>query len=136
MHDTWQKRSKYQPQFLSNFQNWCYTSSLYTGNKKSKLIGRFSNFANPFIPPCNGQLSVVDNFFDFTNTRHVIAGKLDVYVRWICHIWIQYRPYIKILTFLTNVYNLFHLHPLMHYICSITETISRKFREISMIRRD
>ena len=62
---TWQKRRKYQPQFLLNFQNWCYTRSLYTENEKPNLIDSLSNFTNPFIPPCDGQVCDVDDLFWF-----------------------------------------------------------------------
>ena len=65
MTEAWQKRSKYQPQFFLNLHNWCYKSFLYTANKKSKLIGRLPNFTNPFIPPCDNQVSDADNLFWF-----------------------------------------------------------------------
>ena len=32
-----------------------------TTNEKSKLIGRLSNFTNPFILPCAAQVTVVDD---------------------------------------------------------------------------
>ena len=111
----WQKRSKYQPLFFLNFQKWCYKRSLYTASKKSKLIGRLSNFTNPFIPPCDDQVSDADDFFfDCTNTRHVTAGKFSAkpHYRFRCHISIQYGPCITILTFFIYVHSMFHLHPL------------------------
>ena len=57
------QRSKYQPLLHLNFQTWCYKSSLYTANKQSKFIGRLSNFTNPFIFPCDDQVSNVARRF-------------------------------------------------------------------------
>lgn len=51
--------------------------------------------------------------FDFTNTRHVVAGKFSakLHGRLRCHILIQYGQCITILTFLIYVHTMFHLHP-------------------------
>ena len=107
----WQKRSKYQPLFFLNFQKWCYKSFLYTANKKSKLIGTPSNITNPSIPPCVMIRWVMQTiWFDFTNTRHVLAGNFSakLHGRFRCHIWIQYGPCITTLTFLIYVHSMFH----------------------------
>ena len=115
----WQKRS-IPATILLKFSELMLQSSLYTANKKSKLIGRLSKFINPFTPPCDDQVSDEDDFFYFTNTRHVIAGKLSAKPngRLRCHIWIQYGPCITILTFLIYVHSMFHLHPLQDHFIS------------------
>ena len=99
--NAWQKQSKYHPQFLLNFQNWCNTSYLCTANKKPKLIGIFSNLTNPFIPPIHVMIRWLMQTicFDFTNTRHVITGKISTKSHGRCrfHIWIHYKlnfPYL------------------------------------------
>ena len=50
---------------MLNFQNWFYKSSLHTIKGKSKVVCRLSNFANPFIHPCDGQVSNKDDLFWF-----------------------------------------------------------------------
>ena len=109
----WQKRSKYQPLFFLNFQKWCYKSSLYKANKKSKLIGRLSNFKNPFIPPCDVQVSDADNVLISPIRAMLLRENVlqNCMIDSWCHIWIQYRPYITILTFHIYVHRMFHLHP-------------------------
>ena len=85
---TWQKRRKFQPQFVLNFRNWCYTRFLYTENEQSKLIRRLSNFTSPFIPPSDDQVNdVVINKvlfsyqFDFRNnypTNHALISLTEM----------------------------------------------------------
>ena len=42
-----------------------FQNSLYTANKKSKLISTLSYFTNPFIPPCDDQVSDAGDLFWF-----------------------------------------------------------------------
>ena len=106
---SWQKRSKYSK---VKFSNWCYTGFLYMANENLELSGRLSNFTNPFIPPCDDQVSDSDDLFWFyqhASCYSVIAGKLSAKPRgrYRRHIWIQYGPYIKILMFLIYLHVLF-----------------------------
>ena len=79
-----QKRRKYhQWQFLLDLKNWCYTRSVYTENEKSKLISKLSNFTNPFIPPCDDQVSdVVDDLFWFRQHAPYYCGKIFCNTTW------------------------------------------------------
>ena len=77
-----QKQRKYQWQFLLNFKIWCYTRSLYTENEKSKLISRLSNFTNPFIPPCDDQVSDADDLFWFRQHAPCYCGKIFCKTAW------------------------------------------------------
>ena len=82
------------------------TKVLYTPKRKNPSL--LANFTNPFI------IHEVTICFDLTNTRHVIAGKFSAkpHGRYRCHIWIQYGPYMAVLTFYIYVFNMFQLHPL------------------------
>ena len=79
---TWQKWRKYRSQVLLNFKNWCYTRSLHTENEKSKLISRLSNFTNPFIPPCDDQVSDADDLFWFHQHAPCYCGKIFCKTAW------------------------------------------------------
>ena len=115
MH-TWQKQSKYQPQFLLNFQNW-FLQVLYIQQIKNQNLS-----ADFPILQTNLFLHVMMRWvmqticFDFANTRYFIAEKFSAkpHGTFRCHIWTQYGPYITILAFLMYVHNMFHLHCL-HY---------------------
>ena len=61
--------------FFLNFQKWCYESSLYTENKKSKLIDILFNFTSSFIPPCDNQVSDVDDSFWFHQHAPCCCGE-------------------------------------------------------------
>ena len=76
-NDAWHDRNKGNTsQFLLNFQKWCYKRPLYTENEKSKLIGRLSSFTNPFISPCDDQVSGVDDLFWFGQHALCYCGKV------------------------------------------------------------
>ena len=115
MH-TWQKQSKYQPQFLLNFQNW-FLQVLYIQQIKNQNLS-----ADFPILQTNLFLHVMMRWvmqticFDFANTRYFIEKKFSgkPHGTYRCHIWTQYGPYITILAFLMYVHNMFHLHSL-HY---------------------
>ena len=61
--------------------------------------------------------------FDFTNTRHVIAGNGSAkpHGRFRYHTWIQYGPRITILISLIYLHSMFHLHPL--YFCLLWSSL-------------
>ena len=104
-----QKRRKYQWQFLSDFKNWCYTRSLCTENEKSKLISRLSNFTNPFIPPCDDQVSDVDDLFWFRQQAPCSFGK--IFCKTVCQIQMPYMDIIR-----TVHYNLSVPYPFPQYV--------------------
>ena len=110
-------------------------SSLYTENKKSKLIRWLSHFTDPFIPQCDDLVSdVARELVLILPTRPlVIEGKFSAkpHGRSKCYIWIQYSRYIIILAFLTYVHNMFHLHSLMFHRISAVVVASLSFTALS-----
>ena len=74
---TWQKQ---RSQFLLNFT---VTHVHYIQKIKiSKLISRISNFTHPFSPPCDDQVSDVDNLFWFRQHAPCYCGKIFCKTAW------------------------------------------------------
>ena len=112
-HQAWQKGSKYQPLFFWNFQNWCYKSSSYTTNEISNLLTDFPNLQNHLFLHVMTRWVMQTICFDFTNARHVIAGKISAKPdgRFGCHMRMQCGLCITITTFLLYVHSMFHFYP-------------------------
>ena len=129
MH-AWQKQSKYQPQFLLNFQNW-FLKVLYIQQIKNQTLSAdFPILQTHLFLHVMIRWVMQTICFDFANTRHVIAGKFSTkpHGTYRCHIWTQYGPYITFLAFLMYLHDMFHLHP-PSYIPTFTFTKLRHFRQ-------
>ena len=106
-------RVRFSPHYFwsSSITETFFYKSSFTAKKKSKLIGRLSNFTNSFIPLCDDQMSDVDDLLWFHQHAPCCCGKISFKVAW--QIQMPYMDIIRVVHYNLNVpYLWFHLHPL------------------------
>ena len=82
MMHAWQKQSKYQPQFLLNFQNWFLKVLCIQQIKNQTLSADFPILQTHLFLHVMIRWVMRTICFDFANAHHVIVGKIFCKTAW------------------------------------------------------
>ena len=104
MMHAWQKQSKYQPQFLLNFQNW-FLKVLYIQQIKNQTLSADFPILQTYCIyssiPCDYQVSYADDLFWFRQHAPCYCGKIFCKTAW--YIQMPYMDTIRAVHYVLSV---------------------------------